>query len=307
MRKSICAIALATLATTSTSAAVPPRELQSPLSPPAPARASAGVEVADEAIRALQQRLSGRLQEELQKGGPVGALSVCRDEAQALTAEIARGRGLRLGRTSHRLRNPGNTAPSWAQGFVEAGAGKKAASVEGAVVDLGDRVGVLRPVATAAPCTQCHGRTEKVSPEVAAFLATAYPEDRATGFEEGDLRGFIWVEAPKSAGASAPVAASTQGVADPEKGKQVFGAANPRCIICHRVEGKGNTQGPLDGVGKRLSRDEIKAWIRTPAEMAKKLGKTRKPPMLPYPKFSDEELEALVAYLMSLEPSPEHD
>lgn len=160
MRKSICAIALATLATTSTGEAVQPREeLQSPLSQPAPARASAGVEVADEAIRALQQRLSARLQEELQKGGPVRALSVCRDEAQALTAEIARGRGLRLGRTSDRLRNPGNMAPSWAQRFVEAGAGKKAASVEGAVVDLGDHVGVLRPVATAAPCTQCHGRT----------------------------------------------------------------------------------------------------------------------------------------------------
>jgi hypothetical protein len=31
---------------------------------------------------------------------------------------------------------------------------------------------------------------------VRAYLETAYPDDRAIGFEEGDLRGFAWAEAP---------------------------------------------------------------------------------------------------------------
>ena len=75
--------------------------------------------------------------------------------------------------------------------------------------------------------------------------------------------------------------------------------------MCHSAAGKGNPQGPpLDGVGGRLSREEIKAWIRTPVEMAKKRGTTRKPAMVPYPEFSDEELDALVAYLASFEPRP---
>ncbi len=303
MRKS--AFALALLVATPNSEAAQSREEPSYRIDQVPARLAASVGIADEAIRALQQRLSARLQEEMRKGGPVRALGVCRDEAQALTAETARVQGIQVGRASHRLRNPGNVAPPWAARFVEAGAGKKAASVQAVVVDLGDRVGVLRPLPTALPCTQCHGRAERMSPDVRDFLATSYPQDRATGFEEGDLRGFIWAEAPVGPTPASSEAPSRQAAAGSERGKELLGEANPRCTVCHSVEGKGNPQGlPLDGVGQRLSRDEIKAWIRTPVEMAKKRGTTRKPAMLPYPEFSDEELDAMVAYLASLGPVP---
>jgi mono/diheme cytochrome c family protein len=300
------AFALAAQVAASSGEAAQRREEPSYRIEQAPARLAAGVEIADVAIRALQQRLSARLQEELQKGGPARAVGVCRDEAQALTAETARIQGVQVGRSSHRLRNPGNAAPPWAERFVAAGAGRKAASVEAVVVDLGDRVGVLRPIPTAAACTQCHGPAERLSPDVRAFLETAYPQDRAKGFEEGDLRGFIWAEAPVNTVATSSKAPIGRGAGDPARGRELFGEANPRCTLCHAVAGKGNPQGPpLDGVGQRLSREEIKAWIRTPAEMAKKRGTSRKPAMLPYPEFSDEELDALVAYLAGLGPSPE--
>jgi hypothetical protein len=68
--------------------------------------------------------------------------------------------------------------------------------VEPTIVDLGDRVGVLRPIGTAGVCLQCHGPVSRLSPDVLAYLAQAYPDDRAVGFEEGDLRGFAWAEAP---------------------------------------------------------------------------------------------------------------
>ena len=42
----------------------------------------------------------------------------------------------------------------------------------------------------------CHGPREEISEEVIAKLDEYYPEDAATGFAEGDLRGWIWVEAP---------------------------------------------------------------------------------------------------------------
>ena len=306
MRKSVFAVTLAVQVATSTSEAAQRREEPPYRIDQTPARLTASVEIADAAIRDLQRRLSARLQEELQKGGPARAIGVCRHEAQALTAETARVQGLRVGRSSHRLRNPGNAAPPWAERFVEAGAGRKAVSVEAVVVDLGDRVGVLRPIPTAAACTQCHGRAEGLSPDVRAFLETAYPQDRATGFDEGDLRGFIWAEAPVNPGATSAKAPLEQSPGDPARGKELFGEANPRCTVCHSVAGKGNLHGqPLDEVGRRLSRDEIRAWIRTPAEMANKRGTTRKPAMLPYPEFSDEELDALVAYLASLGPGPE--
>jgi len=111
MKKSVITFALAAQVATSTTGAAQPRlEPSYPLDQ-APARLTAGIEIADAAIRALQQRLSARLLDEMKKGGPARAISVCRDEAQALTAEIARIQGVRVGRTSDRLRNPGNAAP----------------------------------------------------------------------------------------------------------------------------------------------------------------------------------------------------
>jgi hypothetical protein len=162
----------------------------------APARLAPGIQAAEAAISALQARLAGRLLEELKAGGPAKAITVCRDEAPALTAQTAREQGVRVGRASHRLRNPKNAAPAWAESFVAAAAGQKAAAVEPTVVNLGDRVGVLRPIGTAGVCLQCHGPTSRLSPDVQSYLAKAYPDDRAVGFEEGDLRGFAWAEAP---------------------------------------------------------------------------------------------------------------
>lgn len=202
MRNRALAVALVVLGTSGTGSA----RGQQPAAyaaEDAPARLAAGAQAADAAIAALQRRLAGRLLEELRQGGPARALAVCREEAPALTAETARSQGIRVGRTSHRLRNPANQAPAWAEGLVAAAADRKAASVRPTVVDLGERVGVLRPIATAGVCLQCHGPATGLSPEVRTFLAAAYPDDRAVGFAAGDLRGFAWGEAPLD-GALAP-------------------------------------------------------------------------------------------------------
>lgn len=162
-----------------------------------PPELSASVARADAAIAALQKRLASRLLEELEKGGPVKALAVCRDEAQAMTAAVMKEQSIAVGRTSHRIRNPRNAAPAWAEAHVAAGAGKRADEAGGIAVDLGDRVGVLRPIPTGAMCVTCHGAAEAFPPDLARALRDGYPQDRATGFAEGDLRGFFWAEAPK--------------------------------------------------------------------------------------------------------------
>lgn len=89
---------------------------------------------------------------------------------------------------------------------------------------------------------------------------------------------------------------------DAAKGKQVYDAANPKCKMCHSIAGEGNAKGSLDGVGSKLKAEDIKAWMRTPKEMAAKAKAERKPPMIPYPaeKISDADLDALTAYLLSL-------
>ena len=65
--------------------------------------------------------------------------------------------------------------------------------------------------------------------------------------------------------ASPALAASGQDAALIEKGKAVYDAQ--KCSTCHAIAGKGGKTNPLDGVGKKLSADEIRAWIVTPQEM----------------------------------------
>jgi len=89
--------------------------------------------------------------------------------------------------------------------------------------------------------------------------------------------------------------AFAQGAA--EKGAAVYAAQ--KCATCHALDGKGMAKGPLDGVGTKLTADEIRAWIVTPAEMTKKANATRKPAMRAYASLPKEDLDALVTFLAS--------
>jgi hypothetical protein len=147
----------------------------------------------------LQQSLLAKLNTTMEVGGPVAAVEVCRTEARTIADAVASQQGIELGRTSHRLRNPANAPRPWARAIVEGSAGAKAAAERIRVVDLGGRVGVLRPIGTAELCTRCHGQADDVRRNLGAALAVAYPQDRATGFAPGDLRGWMWAEVPKGA------------------------------------------------------------------------------------------------------------
>jgi len=74
-----------------------------------------------------------------------------------------------------------------------------------------------------------------------------------------------------------------------------------KCTVCHLVNGAGNKKGPeLDGVGAKLSKDDIRAWITNAPEMAAKANIDRKPPMKAYTDLTKDEVDSLVAYLVTL-------
>jgi mono/diheme cytochrome c family protein len=81
------------------------------------------------------------------------------------------------------------------------------------------------------------------------------------------------------------------------KGQQVF--TDQKCSLCHSIAGKGNPKGSLDGVGGKLSADEIRSWITDAKGMTAKTKATRKPEMKAYTLPKDD-VDALVAYLSSL-------
>jgi hypothetical protein len=80
---------------------------------------------------------------------------------------------------------------------VNAYAGRPARDVDGFAVDLGGRLGVLRPIAERPICAGCHGPAVDLSAAVRSALRLRYPGDRAIGFADGEIRGWFWVELPK--------------------------------------------------------------------------------------------------------------
>ena len=92
--------------------------------------------------------------------------------------------------------------------------------------------------------------------------------------------------------------ASAQTAAAVERGQKVF--TSQKCSVCHSIAGVGNKKGSLDGVGTKLTADEIRQWIVKAPEMAAKAKTERKPAMKAYTSLAPEDVDALVAYLETL-------
>jgi hypothetical protein len=138
---------------------------------------------AEEAIRAAACEAERRFGE----GDPDANAARCQGAAPVP--------GVEVGRTSARLRNPRNAPPPWAASWVAATDGRKAADVAAVAFDLGDRVGLLRPIEIRQRCLACHAPRKELEEGTRDWLASAYPRDRALGYALGDLRGFWWAEA----------------------------------------------------------------------------------------------------------------
>ncbi|HEU4693879.1 MAG TPA: DUF3365 domain-containing protein [Vicinamibacterales bacterium] len=163
----------------------------------APAEWRAVLSRADLIVVSMHDSLLWQLHHKLAEGGPALAFGVCHIDTTELTHRLGRYDGIAAGFTSDRLRNPTNRPKEWAAGLVAAHAGRRARDVDGFAVDLGDRIGVLRPMVATQTCATCHGPVERMTPEVRRRIAERYPSDRAVGFAEGEIRGWFWVEMPK--------------------------------------------------------------------------------------------------------------
>ncbi|MCB9684071.1 MAG: DUF3365 domain-containing protein [Alphaproteobacteria bacterium] len=195
---------MACTATTGGDLAIDPPDPPTPVAAPAPVAsgepADAALAKADRLVDEARGRLQARMITELNTRGPSEALSTCSIEAQALTAPAEPDPGARVGRSSLRLRNPANAAPPWVEAWLQTQGERPVAGVEGIhrIEDTpeGRVARVLAPIGTMEPCLRCHGDPATLDAEVVAKLHERYPEDRATGYAVGDLRGALWAEVP---------------------------------------------------------------------------------------------------------------
>jgi mono/diheme cytochrome c family protein len=144
----------------------------------------------------------GELTTALAAEGPASAIGVCREVAQVVAQDVSAREGLEVGRTSLRLRNPANAPDDWERAQLEAfvaaaASGADPTTLEHAEVVTENGAQVFRwmkAIPMGELCVQCHG--PDVAPEVAAAIRAAYPEDQATGFRPGEIRGAFTVRKP---------------------------------------------------------------------------------------------------------------
>lgn len=174
---------------------------------PAPAIAETADEralaTARAAIKGLGESLREQLMAAIKDGGPKAAIAQCRAIAPAAAAASSKEHGVEIRRTALRVRNPANAPDAWERTALEEfvarmAAGEEAAKLEKAETVSEGGVATLRyakaiPMA-AEPCVLCHGPS--IDPALAAEIVRLYPEDQATGFKAGDLRGAFSVRVP---------------------------------------------------------------------------------------------------------------
>ena len=170
------------------------------------AQGDARLQRARAAADALFARLLERLNTEYQQGGAERGVQVCAEVAQSLTRQIGREQGVQIRRVSLKNRNPRNAPDAWERQVLqrwerELKAGKEIGEVAEWRTERGRRVyRYMRPIKVAMPlCLECHGT--QIKPEVRRLIRERYPNDKATGYQLGDLRGAfsVKISQPKEA------------------------------------------------------------------------------------------------------------
>lgn len=166
----------------------------------APPNKAALAEEAKTAIKMYGGQLKTELQTAMQAGGPINALTACQIKAPEVAQSVSASQQLQISRVSLRNRNPVMGVPSeWqAQVLNDFEARKvKGEALESLVYsELVESNGkqeyrFMKAIPTEAMCLTCHG--SDISPAIMTRLTELYPQDKATGFKEGDLRGAFVV------------------------------------------------------------------------------------------------------------------
>jgi Protein of unknown function (DUF3365) len=147
--------------------------------------------------------LKQQLRRALQMGGPSNAIQVCTVGAPAIAADLSARTGARVGRTSLKPRNPDNAPDDWERATLQAfeqrrQAGEDPRGIEAWATVAGADGPVFRymkAIPMGGNCLPCHGQV--VDRSVADTLAALYPNDTATGYNVGDVRGAFTIVQPK--------------------------------------------------------------------------------------------------------------
>jgi hypothetical protein len=148
-----------------------------------------------EIAEATAKNLVTNLSQKMKSGGVTEAVPFCNTMAYPLTEEIEKKYDVSVKRTSLSIRNNKNSPTEgeliilnqYKNSFINNDTLKP-------IVNL-DNTGkphFYAPILLQKKCMTCHGTVgQEVTIQTDSIIRSYYPDDNATGFKEGDLRG-IW-------------------------------------------------------------------------------------------------------------------
>lgn len=150
-------------------------------------------------------KVVGLMQETVAAKGAMEAIPVCKDKAPQLLKEQADKTGWSMRRVSLKTRNADRGTPdAWearqlADFNIRAANGEKAETLEqGEVVSENSKqvYRYIRAIPVGPVCVSCHGAPEAIESGLRAELNRNYPNDHATGYTVGQIRGALSVKRP---------------------------------------------------------------------------------------------------------------
>lgn len=141
-------------------------------------------------IQSFAKDLQSELINAVKTGGPVSGIHVCQVQAPSITNKHSQSEW-QVARTSLKYRNSHNAPDQWETTqllkFDEALKQGQDPQTMWAIHEDEKQIRVMKAIPTKAICLTCHG--QNITPEIRNKLHALYPNDLATGYQEGQIRG----------------------------------------------------------------------------------------------------------------------
>lgn len=158
----------------------------------------ADVTEAKSIVKQFAGSLKPQLMQAMKEGGAEHAITVCADKAPKIAEQLSLETGWKIQRVSLKARNPNAHPDAWEKQVLEAfdqraKAGEKPMDMAHAEVVNG-QFRFMKAQGVAPLCMNCHG--DQVAGNVQKAIQQHYPNDQATGYTPGQIRGAISLTKP---------------------------------------------------------------------------------------------------------------
>ena len=143
-------------------------------------------------VHKFAKTLKPQLKQALKHGGPAYAIKVCSEVAPALVRQLSEETGWKIKRVSLKARNHHTALPDvWETSVLQQFdhnqiQGKNLTEMVATRIEHG-QFRFMKAQEVAPVCLLCHGK--QIAPDVVKALKEYYPQDQATGYELGQVRG----------------------------------------------------------------------------------------------------------------------